>query len=353
MRTVLTAAGVSIGVGLIVALLSITAGVRNTADQLIHLGRSDFGLFQKGTSDLTKSVLPQTLERQIGALRDVQEVAGLELFVTKVGNESSFLVFGMQPGQFAWQRLVVISGHLPASGQVILGDGASRSLHAVNGESIVISGRPFRVVGIYHSGNSSEDASAVMPLAALQKLTLKSDEVTTIAIVVSPRRPTKDVAQEIETRFPNVVAVREPTQAVKVDTSSRLLISAGWIFSLLALIVGGIGVMNTMAMSVLERTHEIGILRAVGWTGWRIAILIVSEAVGICLLALAIGLGVGVLAAHLFTSYGLLSSLVVPDFTASVFAWGLAFSLGVGVIGAIYPALRAIRLTPIEALRRD
>jgi len=76
MRTALTAAGVAIGVGLIVALLSITAGVRNTANQLIHLGRADFGLFQSGTSDLTKSILPQSLEPGIARESGVQSVAG-------------------------------------------------------------------------------------------------------------------------------------------------------------------------------------------------------------------------------------------------------------------------------------
>ena len=138
-----------------------------------------------------------------------------------------------------------------------------------------------------------------------------------------------------------------------MDTSSRLIIDAGWIFSLLALIVGGIGVMNTMAMSVIERIQEIGIMRAVGWHKRRIALLILSEAVGIGLLALGIGLALGYMAAELFTQRGNLSQLVEPDFTAGVFAWGLAFALGVAVIGALYPAWRAVRLTPIEALRRD
>ena len=65
-RTALTAAGVAIGVGLIVALLSIAAGVHNTANDLIHVGRADFGLFQKDVTDLTKSLLPETLEDRIG-----------------------------------------------------------------------------------------------------------------------------------------------------------------------------------------------------------------------------------------------------------------------------------------------
>jgi putative ABC transport system permease protein len=108
-----------------------------------------------------------------------------------------------------------------------------------------------------------------------------------------------------------------------------------------------------MALSVLERVREIGILRAVGWRAWRIAMLIVGEAIGISLLALGIGLGLGVLAAKQFSEHTSTSGLVQPDFTAEVFAWGLAFALGVAVIGAAYPTWRAVRLTPVEALRRE
>src|SRR5207248_2295108 len=160
------------------------------------------------------------------------------------------------------------------------------------------------------------------------------------------------VARRLERRF-GITAIVEPGQAVKVDTSSRVILDVGWVVSVLALIVGGIGVTNTMAMSVFERVQEIGILRAIGWRARRIAALILSEAIGIAVVALALGLALGVLAAHLFTTQTGLSSLVQPRFSASVFAWGLAFALGVALLGAAYPAWRALRLSPIEALRRE
>jgi putative ABC transport system permease protein len=89
------------------------------------------------------------------------------------------------------------------------------------------------------------------------------------------------------------------------------------------------------------------------WPTIRIAGLIVSEALGIGLAALGVGLALGYAGAELFTEHGGLSTLVDPEFTAGVFAWGLAFALGVGILGAVYPAWRATRLAPVEALRHE
>jgi putative ABC transport system permease protein len=106
-------------------------------------------------------------------------------------------------------------------------------------------------------------------------------------------------------------------------------------------------------MSVFERTREIGVLRAVGWSGKRVAAMIVSEAVAICLLALAAGCALGVIGAELFVGRSGLSGLINPTYTATTFVWGLAFALLVAVLGALYPAWRAVRLAPIAALRHE
>jgi putative ABC transport system permease protein len=347
-RTALTVAGVSLGVGLIVALLSITNGAKRTADELIHIGRADFGVFQAGTSDLTLSLLPQSLAEEIDQEPGVAATARIFLF-----NTERLLVFGYEPGDFPTRRMVVVKGSRARGQEAMVGSGAARRLHLRAGAELRLGKRSFPVAGVFHTGNAFVDNGGVLPLHAVQQLAGRPREVTTIGVTVAPGWPPKAVAKRIERDYPNTVAVTEPGQAVKIDTSSRLIVTTGWIISLLALIVGGIAVTNTMAMSVFERVREIGILRAVGWSTRRIAALLVCEALGICLLALAVGLALGYAAAELFTAGGDTANLLQPEFTAGVFAWGLAFALGVGVIGAVYPTWRATRLTPIEALRRE
>jgi putative ABC transport system permease protein len=340
-RTILTALGVGVGVGLIVALLAITAGVHRTAEDLIHVGRADFGLFQGDVTDFTRSELPQSLAAKVAADPGVAQVSKIKLLVDR-----GTLVFGLDPHEFAYRRLVVVAG---SRGAAMAGDHSGKRV----GDTVRVGDRTFRVAGLYHSGDRFEDLGLVLPLATVQRLAKRPHELTTLGVVVKLGKNAKAEAHELERRFPGVVAVTEPGQAVKVDTSSRLIISTGWIVSILALIVGGIGVTNTMAMSVFERIRELGILRAVGWTGRRIAAMVVCEAVGLCLLALALGCGLGILAASVFVAHSSLGGLISPAFTAQTFAWGLAFALGVGIVGAVYPTWRALSVSPIEALRRE
>jgi putative ABC transport system permease protein len=340
-RTAFTAVGVGLGVGLIVALLAITNGVHRTAEDLTHVGRSDFGLFQSGVSDFTRSFLPESLAAKVAREPGVAEVSKVKLLV-----DDDRLVFGLDPDEFAYRRFVVVEG---ARGPAMAGDRAELAV----GDTVRVGRRQFTIAGIYHSGNRFEDLGIVLPLGTVEALAGRPGEVTSIGVTVEHGSNASAVAERLERTFPGLAAVTEPGQAVKVDTASRLLISTGWIVSVLALIVGGIGVTNTMAMSVFERIRELGILRAVGWPAWRIGAMVVSEATGICLLALGLGCGLGIVAAQLFVAESRLDALIDPVYTAGTFAWGLAFALAVALVGAVYPTVRAVRLAPIEALRRE
>lgn len=340
-RTVFTVVGVGLGVALIVALLATIDGVHRTAGDLMRVGRADFGLYQADVSDFPRSLLPESLAGKVAHDPGVAAVSKVKLLVA-----GGLLVFGLDPREFAYRRLVVVDG---ARAAVMAGDHSGKRV----GEVVRVGQRAFTVEGIYHSGDRFVDLGIVLPLRDVEVLAQRPGEITSIGVTAKLGSDVKTVARRLEQRYPGVAAITEPGQAIKVDTSTRLIVSTGWVVSLLALIVGGITVTNTMAMSVFERTREIGILRAVGWSSLRVGSMIVSEALFICLLALGVGCGLGVLAAQLFVARSTLAGFISPAYTASTFAWGLAFALGVGLIGALYPTWRAVRLTPVAALRHE
>jgi putative ABC transport system permease protein len=133
----------------------------------------------------------------------------------------------------------------------------------------------------------------------------------------------------------------------------RLGKAMAFLTSAIALVIGLFGVMNTMVMAVHERTQEIGILRAVGWRGSRIMRMIVGESLVLCMLATVVGSGLGVLAARAVLLIPAVRSLIEPSYSVDIFVRGLVVAVLVALVGAAYPALRAVRLTPMEALRYE
>ena len=121
----------------------------------------------------------------------------------------------------------------------------------------------------------------------------------------------------------------------------------------LAVGIGAIGVMNTMVMSVFERTREIGILRAVGWRGSRIMRMIVGESLILCLVATVAGSALGVLASRSVLLIPAVRSVLDPQYTVDIFVRALVVAIAVALVGAAYPAMRAVRLEPMEALRHE
>src|SRR2546423_10146916 len=151
-RTSLTAAGVALGVALIVALLSVTAGAKKTADQLIHVGRADFGLFQAGASDLTLSRLAESLADEVARQPAVAATGRIYLYVANAG-----LVFGFARGEFPAQRLVITQGGSAAGDEALVGDARARTKHLRAGDTVAVGRRRFRVAGVFHTGDPFED----------------------------------------------------------------------------------------------------------------------------------------------------------------------------------------------------
>jgi putative ABC transport system permease protein len=350
-RTIFTASGIAVGVATIVALLSFTQGLNESAAGFVHLGGSGLGVFQAGVSDPTASVLPGAMVGRLAKQPGVARATPLLLVVEAVRGDSLAIVFGAEPGSFFFQSLVLLEGSRTLAGptEVLAGDRLAASLHLRAGSTLTIEGHPLRVAGIYHSGVLFEDSGAVLSLAVAQRLAGRSGETDVVAELAPGTRAAR-AAKRIERAFPGTQVITDPQQALRAGANGTLISKAVLVIVVIALIVGAISVANTMAMSILERQGELGLLSTVGWSPVRVASLILGEGVAVSMLGAAAGLLFGVIGGDLLVRALGVSSYVSPSVTAWGLGRGLLVGVAIGVLGGIYPAWRVTRMTPLRAL---
>jgi putative ABC transport system permease protein len=161
------------------------------------------------------------------------------------------------------------------------------------------------------------------------------------------------LARSVEGASDRLVTISTADEYGQVDQGIKVLDAANTAISLLAVLLGAIGVMNTMIMSVFERTREIGILRAVGWRGSRVVRMVLGESLVLCLFAAVLGTILGLLATRAVLAVPAVSAFLAPAYPLQIFVRALLVAVGVALAGALYPAFRAVRLSPMEALRHE
>jgi putative ABC transport system permease protein len=351
-RTLFTAAGIALGVATIVALLSFTQGLKETAAGFVHLGGSDLGVFQANVSDPTASILPEAMVGRLAARPYVSRATPLLLIVEGVKQEPAAVSFGVDPRGFFARGLVIVAGSGPASWkrEVLVGDRLASLRHLAPGGVMAIKGRDYRIAGIYHSGILFEDTGAVLSIAQARALSGHPGEQTDVAIELAPGRRASATAPQIEADFPGTQVISTPQQAVRAGANGTLISKAVLVIVVIALIVGAISVANTMAMSIIERQGELGLLSTVGWSPVRVASLILGEGIAVSLLGAAVGLFFGVIGAGLLVRVLGVGGYISPSVTAWGLGRGLLVGVAIGVLGGIYPAWRVTRMKPLKAL---
>jgi putative ABC transport system permease protein len=236
---------------------------------------------------------------------------------------------------------------------ILLGKRAAHDLGAEVGETVTIEDREFIVSGVYETGRLLEDGGAYAPLGMVQQIAGRSGVVTAVFLTLSQDADPMAVGRSIEGRYPGLASIVQAGDYSKVDQGIQFLDAANMAISVLAVGIGAIGVMNTMIMSVFERTREIGIFRAVGWSGRRILRMIITESLVLCVIAAFVGSAFGVLATRAILLIDVVRNVLEPQYSADVFVRALVVAIAVALAGAAYPAIRAVHLTPMEALRYE
>jgi len=357
LRSSLTGFAVAIGIMTVVALGVLTHSLRQTAISVLRTGQADFTVAQKGVSDVLYSALGDSQVATIRSYPGEESVVGVLIAAVKLdANHPFFLELGMPPDQLAPFGVQVLSGTVydaNATDQIMLGYRAADDLHKTVGDPITVDTADFHVVGIYSVGNVFGDSASMLPLTTLQGLERKPGTVTLAFVKVKPGTDIPALRAKIEKDNPALATVRTESDFGRVDRNLSLLSAANVATTILALVIGAIGVMNTTVMSVFERTREFGVLRAVGWTRARLVGLVMGEAVLISLAGAAVGLAMGYVGIRLIQRVPEVVGVLQPDYPVSVFGRALGIAFGMAFIGAIYPAVRAALLEPMDALRHE
>ena len=218
------------------------------------------------------------------------------------------------------------------------------------GDTIKIDDEEFEIVGIYETGDQSMAGGVFTSISKVGELMDDEDSISNIYVKVNKGEDPQEVADRIDEMYgDNITTITSIMEMEQMATMLNMLEASTWAISLLAIVVGGLGIINTMLMSVFERTREIGVLKAVGWSNTKIITMIVGESLVITIVSAIIGSVIGVAACYALAGYMSFD----PLFTPKIFIQAFIIAIVVGIIGGIYPALKATRLPPTEALRYE
>jgi putative ABC transport system permease protein len=381
-RSILAVIGIAIGVAAVVGLGLVTDNLSASTQNALTAGAADFSVVS-GTSSGnngggppggSSQLINQTYVSEIQQISGVNSTAGVLRTMTNLSNttsnststnttsstigggnfQSMTALIGIDNSSLSMDDIVITNGSVYSNdNEVVIGKNAAQSLNKTVGSTISISNQTFKVVGIYETGNFMDDNGIVMSLSKLQNLTGDTGQVSLVLVKASSGTDASNLASTIEAKYPNELSTSTSLSGMnRMNNGLDVIKSGSWAVSLLAVLVGGIVVLVTMMKAVSERTREIGVLRAIGWSQKRILSMIIGESLVLSLIAIVVGLAIGIGLVELLSTTQILQG-ITPSFSASLILKGIGVALFLGIIGGIYPAYRASRLSPTEALRYE
>lgn len=356
-RTSLTGIAIAISIAVVVTMGVLTHSLRRTAISILRTGNADFSVAQKGVSDVIYSSLDEEDVELIRSNEGIDNAIGVLVDTAKLDSDHPFfLKLGIPPQDLEnfGVQIVVGRAYEPESlTEIMLGYRAARDLKKTVGDTITIEDDTYDIVGIYSTGQVFGDSASMMSLVGVQAEERKPGVVTLVFVRVSEGADVEKIRKRIESDRPELATVRTESDFGRVDRNLELISAANIGVSALALIIGAVSILNTMVLSVFERTREFGVLRAIGWSRGRVLLCVMMEAVIVSLTGAAAGVGAGFLAVQILERSPDLVGVFQPHYTGGVFGRALAIAFGMAFVGALYPAARAALLRPLDAIRHE
>ncbi|HMP67592.1 MAG TPA: ABC transporter permease [Candidatus Paceibacterota bacterium] len=389
-RSGLTILGIVIGISSVIVMLAIGAGAQGNIQSSIQSlganlvqvtpgaqGGAGFGGVAQGRG--TAQTL--TLEDVDAILNQVSNVTAVapetsgRYQVTARGTNTNTSIIGVNASYTDVRNIQVAEGvfisdanNISASRVAVLGPTTQTDLfgegNSAIGQTVRISGAEYKVIGVTApkggSGFQNTDDRIYIPITTAQRYLTGNRYVSTISVQASSANVMTQVAQDVTNVLLVQHRINDPAQAdFSILNQEDILSAVGSVtqtFTILlaavasiSLLVGGIGIMNMMLTTVTERTREIGLRKAVGATREEISQQFLAEAIVLTLIGGLIGVGLGFAVAYGVTKFGIVQANV--SMMSVLLAFGV--SAVIGIVFGYYPARRAARLSPIEALRYE
>ena len=387
LRSILTMLGIIIGVGAVIAMVSVGMGVRRSVQSSIASLGSNMLIVSPGSANSggVRSAAGSTVTLKYEDAEAIKnKIKNIDYVSPTVSNSYQIVngnqnwnstIQGVTPEYMAIRSLTVATGSFITQNDLntrnrvaVIGTTVAENLFGSSnpvGQTIRIHNSPYKVIGVLESkGQSSmgqdQDDVVIVPLTTAQERLLGITYVRSINIQVSDAAKMDQAQSEVETLLRqrhHIIGDKEDDFSVRnltslmetmTQTTTMITLLLGSIAGI-SLLVGGIGIMNIMMVSVTERTREIGIRKALGATFRNIMMQFLIESVVIGVVGGLIGIGFGCLISMAIAKFGGFNTVI----TAAPVLLSFFFSVGIGLFFGIYPARKAALLDPIEALRYE
>ena len=366
-RTAMTVAGLAVAVTAITTLWNTVWGYAESSSKFYSTRDVDIVVVRAGVSNRLTSSLRADLAPRLAAIPGVADVdvSLTEMVSLDAINLLGIPLRGLDPYGNIMKQFSSSAGQTLGPndrGAVLLGSGIAASLPPNHAQQIEIEGTKFRVAGAFAANNPFDVNSIVANIADVQKLMGRPAVVSEFQIRVAPETRNDAALGQLchaieelqnDSHQPLGLKAQTTNQFANSATEARLGEAMAWATSAIVLTLSFLAMFNTMLMSVMERTPELGVLRAVGWTRSRVMRMVVGESLLISVASAILGISAAwILGRVLSQSPG--TSLLIPHgLSRAALALGCVAAIVAGVAGSLYPAFRAASVPPIEALRYE
>lgn len=388
LRTLLTLLGIVIGIFLIISLLSLSEGLKSTInEQLQSLGGKMIMIMPGGDEDFFSSMIFGGAKLEKIDMEAIEKAEGVDTVIgysytgtlARYKTEAKQIaIAGLDPWKKSLEIMTIFQGWDLSDGrwpvkenEILIGLAVAEDIFSKkvkSGSTLTIKGRKLKVVGSLKSlGSKQDDSMVYMSMRMYQDITGEKRGTASYAMASLKEGADENVvAKKIEEALEKTRKRRFGTDEAdfSVLTSEKMREITGtimgviqlviFLFAGIAIIVGGIGITNSMFTSVRERTREIGVMKALGAKNSAILLIFLFEAGTIGLVGGIIGTSIGIILAKVIQLYGQSNSMLYFNVSISpgLILFGLGFSFIVGCLSGFLPARSAAKLKPVEALRR-